>query len=96
MVSKKLDSILSKYPHATATNNATEVVIREEKIEVEQNKFKAERLVAEIPYDLKIQIKKYLADNLGDTERTVVLKGLKLLGFKVDITEFKDKRGRRG
>jgi hypothetical protein len=100
--SKKLGSILSNYPPATAegtvekqeqrsyTNN---MEIKEEGTKKSSNKIG--RLVAEIPWYLKSDIKAYLAKHPGETERTLILKGLKAMGFRINETEMEDKRTRR-
>lgn len=81
-MSKKLDSILQKVPHATAReqnkeleNNKTPPLIKIEKIE---------RLSVEVPSSVKRQIKQYMADHPGETVKTVVMKGLKQMGFNID------------
>lgn len=87
-MSKKLESILARVPSAT---------IKKEEFSANQGldfiEIKQERLVAEIPAYLKREIKIYIANHPKETERTVVLRGLKAIGFKIPDNEFKDKRG---
>jgi hypothetical protein len=100
--SKKLGSILSNYPPATAEGMAEK---QEQKLyteneatrgeEAKKNPKKIGRLVAEIPWYLKSDIKSYLEKHPGETERTLILKGLKTLGFHINEAEIEDKRTRR-
>ncbi len=94
-MSKKLDSILSKYPSATVSKDldSAETVLEKPKamIKLEGN----ERIVAVIPAYLKQEIKQYLVYHPEDTERTVILKALKAMGFNVRLDELEDKRGRK-
>ncbi len=94
MASKTLDSILSKFPSATVNENN---IIKEnlERDTVAKKTEPTERIVAVIPYYLKREIRQYLVNNPEDTERTVILKGLKAIGFKVKHEELEDKRGRK-
>lgn len=82
-MSKKLDSILSKVPPAVTTqaNNF-------------KNQERQERIVAEIPFTLKKEIKRYLVEHPKETERTVVLKGLEAIGFNIQDIKIKDRRGK--
>jgi hypothetical protein len=94
MVSKKLDSILSNFPSATVNEDE----INKEKIDtinINKKVGKNERIVAVIPYSLKQEIRQYLVNHPGDTEKTVILRGLKALGFNVQHQELEDKRGKR-
>lgn len=56
---------------------------------------KVDRIVAMIPYSLKREIKQYLVDHPGDTEKTVLLRGLKALGFTVPEEYLEDFRGKK-
>ena len=90
MSSKQLDSILKKLPSATAqpTENFT--------TKQESNKEEpTERIVAVIPKSLKKEIKKRLEDNKGETEKTIILKGLKAIGFNIKNEWLVDKRSTR-
>lgn len=87
-MSKKLDAIIKKVPPATA---------RDHDLNIESNilEEKTERIVAVVPASLKKQIKQYIVDHPGETERTILLKALISLGFSVDSKILKDNRGRR-
>ena len=87
-MSKKLESILSRVPPAIIKNEEKN---NNQLLNIDQTK--QERLVAEIPSYLKREIKIYIANNPKETERTVILRGLKSIGFEISDTEFKDKRG---
>ena len=103
MSSKQLQSILKNIPSATAQGEANKEHINEEndkkdysiakettfaKKEIE----KIDRIVAEIPRSLKKQIKNYIEENPGMTEKTVILKALKQYGFNIDDNLILDKR----
>lgn len=91
-MSKRLDSILDKVPHATVTAKKSE----SETIKVSNPlDEKMVRLTAVVPYRIKRQIKQYLADHPGETERTLILKGLKLLGLNIDDRFIHDMRTSR-
>jgi len=97
MSSKQLDSILSSIPSATVVKeqrpvNNTE--IESEKTAV-KGKNEYERIVAVIPKELKEEIREHLKNNKSTTEKTVILKGLKLLGFNVKNEWLIDKRTTR-
>lgn len=97
MSSKQLDSILSSIPHATVTKEEkqtntftkNEPDIYESKV---KHKEEYERIVAVVPKELKEEIREHLKKNKSDTEKTVLLKGLKLLGFNVKNEWLIDKR----
>ena len=97
-MSKQLNSILNKLPHATATPSplpssesspeTKENVEKETKLAPSNpiNRSpsrKMSRIVAPVPDDLKKDIKRYLIDNPGETEKSLVLRGLRTLGFDV-------------
>lgn len=91
-MSKKLDSILQKAPYATANEKNKEyenIKINFPSIE------KIERLTVEVPSSIKRQIKQYMADHPGETVKTIVMKGLKQMGFNVDEKYLYDLRGDR-
>ena len=89
MSSKKLNSILSQAPAATAEGEAkkskTSLVNFDEKEEIA-------RIVARIPLSLKEDIREYIKNNREETESTLVLKGLKKLGFNIDLKWTIDRR----
>jgi len=89
-MSKKLDTIIRKVPPAVVTEeNHYEIQ------SVRNIKEKQERVVAVIPASLKKQIKLYLMDHPGETEKTLLLKGLLALGFKIEKDHLIDARGKR-
>jgi hypothetical protein len=98
MSSKQLHSILNKVPAATADgekrhieqNTQDRFVSKTHKISEE-----TDRIVAVIPKILKEEIKDYLKSHKGDTERIIVLKALKLMGFNVSNEWLIDKRSAR-
>ena len=92
MSSKQLDSILSRVPPATATALTSPTPVFNV---VPPVKEPTERIVAEIPKILKEEVRSYLREHPRETERTVVLRALKCLGFNVDDTWLVDNRSRR-
>lgn len=56
---------------------------------------KMDRIVAMIPYSLKKEIKQYLVDHPGDTEKTVLLRSLRVFGFNVPERHLEDFRGKK-
>ena len=80
-MSKKLDSIIKRVPPAISRDSTSTDFINNEK---EEQVEKMERIVAVVPSSLKKQIKQYVVDNPGDTEKTILLKGLISIGFFVD------------
>jgi hypothetical protein len=66
-----------------------------QKLEAPKAEEKQDRIVAIIPYSLKREIKQYLVDHPGETEKTVLLKGLRALGFKVSEEHLEDLRGKK-
>ena len=89
-MSKKLESILSRVPPATASQPDRE------KKETYKAAITYCRIVAVVPMDVKKQLKIYLAENPGETEKTILLKALKAFGFNVPEEEIKDQRGKGG
>lgn len=88
-MSKKLDTIIKRVPPAISQDEdvfKTEPYIPEERVE---------RIVAVVPSSLKRQIKQYIVDRPGETEKTVLLKALLALGFSIDSKFLKDNRGRK-
>ena len=104
-MSKKLDSILAQVPPATARSLTSMITSYETNIsEPEVEKFakdnevsvpeKYERIVAEVPAHLKREIRFYLADHPKENERTLILRGLRAIGFKISDEDLFDRRGR--
>lgn len=97
MNSKKLDSILKNIPPATIADEKKLDIIQHV-FSTTQNKTvqeKTERIVAEIPQVLKEEIKNYIDNNKGITERIIILKALKLFGFHINDDWLVDKRSTR-
>ncbi|CAO5677780.1 MAG: hypothetical protein HEEMFOPI_01559 [Holosporales bacterium] len=96
MSSKQLDSILKKLPSATAQpiqeNNISNLM---DKAITPPQKEPTERIVAVIPKSLKKQIKQRIEDSDGETEKSIILKGLKAIGFNVKDEWLIDKRSIR-
>lgn len=95
-MSKKLESILSKVPSATARNveGRSEDNIIENKAKILNKNDRYERIVAVIPSYLKREMRIYIADHPKENERTLILRGLRSIGFKISEEELEDKRGR--
>ena len=95
MSSKNLNSILNKMPPATA------LVERSVSEYVDQNSLAVEkytemdRIVATIPKVLKEEIRQHVKSHKGETEKIVVLKALKIMGFNVLDEWLIDKRSLR-
>ncbi len=97
MSSKQLSSILRSAPAATVSGQQR--LVEEERsqdmtgnpIHVEQQA----RIVAVIPLSLKEEIKLYIKANKGMTERMVILKALKQIGFNVKEHWLIDNRSTR-
>ncbi|CAO4847421.1 MAG: hypothetical protein FADNKDHG_01493 [Holosporales bacterium] len=96
MSSKQLDSILKKLPSATAQplpeNNISRTV---DQTIISPQKEPTERIVAVIPKSLKKEIKKRIEEQDGETEKSILLKGLKAIGFNVKDEWLIDKRSLR-
>ncbi|WP_032114117.1 hypothetical protein [Candidatus Paracaedibacter symbiosus] len=90
-MSKELDSILKNIPSATVTG---ELKVAKENTFFSQ-KEEHDRIVAVVPRTLKNEIKEYIRKNPGETEKTVILKALKLLGFTIPNNWLVDKRSLR-
>jgi hypothetical protein len=97
MSSKQLSSILKSAPAATVSGQQR--LVDEERgqdftgnpIRVEQQA----RIVAVIPLSLKEEIKLYTKANKGMTERMVLLKALKQMGFNIKEHWLVDNRSTR-
>jgi len=96
MSSKQLDSILSRLPSATAQEKKDDTPSLEIPSPplplVEKKTEPMERIVAVIPKELKDQIKQKILENKGETEKSIILKGLKSIGFNVKEDWLIDKR----
>lgn len=92
---KKLDSILSMAPYATAKESVVAAQHSNVSVVIKNNDEKLQRIVAVVPKSIKRQVKSYIEENPGETERTVILRGLKALGLTVDPSLLIDNRTRR-
>lgn len=93
MSSKQLDSILKNIPSATVTPTQ-----REEKniyYAEQKQKEEMERIVASVPKSVKDEIREFLSKNKKETEKTVILRGLKAIGFNIKTEWLVDKRSLR-
>ena len=90
-MSKKLDSILSNVPPATAIPSRSEPqpIINSKVMEP------TERIVAVIPKVLKEEMRDYLKNNPKETEKTVILRALKTMGFSIKEEWLVDRRSLR-
>ena len=95
MSSKQLESILNRVPAATASYSSVSHPQQAHVTHSQPPKEQTERIVAVVPKRIKDEIKHYLLKNPTETERIIVLKGLKLLGFKVEDSWLVDKRSTR-
>lgn len=93
MSSKQLESILKNIPSATVSQSQESVSLPNPS----PNLYEAtERVVAIVPQSLKDEIRMYLKDRKTETERTVILRGLKAIGFNIPNEWLIDKRKIRG
>ncbi len=95
MSSKQLKSILNQIPSATV--NGEKQTITESKeysaySNLNKTPIQTERIVAAIPKLLKEEIRSYIKIHKGETEKTVILRALKSIGFNVPNEWIIDKR----
>jgi len=95
MSSKQLESILSRVPAATATYTTMRKVQYPQPTPASLPKEQTERITAVVPKKIKDEIRFYLTNNPTETERIIILKGLKLLGFEIEDSLLVDKRSTR-
>jgi DsbC/DsbD-like thiol-disulfide interchange protein len=95
-MSKQLESILATVPPATAKSYQIEGDrdLTENKNQKKETE-KLTRVVARIPESLKKELRARVEVNKGETETTIVLKGLKSIGFTVKDEWLIDKRTTR-
>ena len=94
-MSKQLNSILNKLPHATASKNASLAISEAENLRtpnLKSAKEKMSRIVAPVPYSLKQELKRYVVEHPEETEKSLILKGLRTLGFTIADEYIEDKR----
>lgn len=88
-MSKQLNSIINKLPHATVNNEAEKLaksqnINSEKKIKKDHPSRRMLRIVAPVPESLKMDMKRYILDHPGETEKSLILKGLRAIGFHID------------
>lgn len=94
-MSKQLKSILDKLPHATASSQSSTSFSEPEKSKDDLEKRaeeKMSRIVASVPSSLKKDLRKYILENPRETEKSLILRGLRALGFSVLDEYIEDKR----
>lgn len=98
-MSKKLESILSTVPPATAhgekNNSSPKFSEPATNRGEEKEELKMTRVVASIPVSVKNEIRKRVENTKGETETTIVLKALKAIGFTIKDEWLIDKRSKR-
>ena len=87
---KTLTSILDTMPPATISSP-----IISENITNNKKLMKISRLNCEVPLEIKQQIKQYIANHTGETEKTIIMKALKNFGFSINEIYLKDKRSNK-
>jgi hypothetical protein len=97
-MTKKLSSILEKFPHATVTppkeqSSAPELATQQSNGKItNKNIEEMVRIIATVPKSFKKQMQQYILDHEGETEKSLILKGLRTLGFIIDDKYLEDKR----
>ena len=84
---KTLTSILNTMPPATVNSQTVSKSALNNK-----NLLKISRLNCEVPLEIKQQIKQYIANHPGETEKTIIMKALKNFGFSINEIYLQDKR----
>jgi len=97
---RTLKSILDKVPPATMDNEAFRKDSVSENVSSPLLEEKAEqggtyRIVAEVPRSIKIQMRERLYKNPDETERTILLKALRAIGFSIGDEYLIDQRKTR-
>lgn len=96
---RTLKSILDKVPPATIDNAAFKQDITNEiavkPIEEKTEQGGSYRIVAEVPRSIKIQMRERLYKNPEETERTILLKALRAIGFSIGDEYLIDQRKTR-
>ncbi|MGV8949398.1 MAG: hypothetical protein ACOH2E_08600 [Candidatus Paracaedibacter sp.] len=92
-----MKSILDKVPPATIDNEMFKVEPSKESSIALQHEEKGEqegtcRIVAEVPRSIKIQMRERLYKNPDETERTILLKALRAIGFTIGDEHLIDQR----
>lgn len=103
-MSKQLNSILNKLPHATAKPDAgppspslepNALILNSVKPINKYPSKKMLRVVAPVPASLKQEIRQFVIDNPGETEKSLILKGLRTQGFSISDEYIEDLRKKR-
>ena len=97
---RTLKSILDKVPPATVDNEAFRKDVTSDDpsaspIEEKNNQGGTYRIVAEVPRSVKIQMRERLYKNPDETERTILLKALRAVGFSIGDEYLIDQRKTR-
>jgi len=97
---RTLRSILDKVPPATIDNEAFRKDVASENLSAAPIEEKTEqggtyRIVAEVPRSIKIQMRERLYKNPDETERTILLKALRAIGFSIGDEYLIDQRKTR-
>lgn len=97
---RTLKSILDKVPPATIDNEAFRKDVASESssvptIEEKDDQGGIYRIVAEVPRSVKIQMRERLYKNPDETERTILLKALRAIGFSIGEEYLIDQRKKR-
>ena len=92
-MAKTLKSILDKVPPATVDNP----IIRKDELEEIKSQTGREdesyhRIVAVVSHSIKVQMRERIFKNPEDTERSIILKGLRAVGFDISDKELNDMR----
>jgi len=103
-MSKQLNSIINKLPHATVqpvavppspTTEKSELNVKTPHSVSQYPSKKMARVVAPVPASLKLEIKQYILDNPGETEKSIILKALRTLGFSISDEYIEDLRKKK-
>jgi hypothetical protein len=97
---RTLKSILDKVPPATINNEAFRKDVASDNLSATPIEEKTEqggtyRIVAEVPRSIKIQMRERLYKNPDETERTILLKALRAIGFSIGDEYLIDQRKSR-
>jgi hypothetical protein len=95
MTSKQLNSILKSIPSTSVNSEKTNKYTTPHESTTSKTIEETDRIVAVIPKILKDEIKEYLKSNKKETERVVILRALKAIGFNIREECLIDKRSIR-
>jgi len=94
-MAKQLSSILGSVPPATARKKEDEVNTTINTKQSSHEKEQEVRINVRVPLSLKLEIQDYIKKNSNENERTLVMRGLKKLGFTINDGLLTDKRKNR-